>query len=83
MNDIKPFSFTKTFIFTAVAFVIVLTLIEALFSLFTKTGFTGFLQNFNYPTIIKYGVAKTVGGVIYGLFMAFILQRRAKKMTGK
>jgi len=79
----KQFSFIKTLVFTAVAFIIVVTLIEALFSLFSKTGFNGFLQNFRYPIIIKYAVAKAVGGLIYGLFMAFILQRRAKKMAGK
>ncbi len=77
----KQFSFLKTFVFTAVMFIIVLTLIEALFSLFSKAGFAGFLQNFSYPIIIKYIIAKTVGGIIYGLFMAFILQRRAKKMA--
>ncbi len=78
-----PFSFKKTFVFTAVAFIIVLILIEALFSLFSKTGFSGFLQNFSYPFVIKYTVAKLVGAVFYGLFMAFILQRRAKKLAGK
>jgi len=83
MIDKKHFSFFKTFVYTAVAFIIILTLIEALFSLFSKAGFSGFLQNFSYPTIIKYAVAKAVGGVIYGLFMAFIMQRRAKKMAGK
>ncbi|MFK5890011.1 MAG: hypothetical protein QM486_04695 [Flavobacteriaceae bacterium] len=83
MGRKKQFSFTKTFAFTAVAFIIVLILIEALFSLFSKTGFSGFLQNFSYPFVIKYLVSKLVGGLIYGLFMAFILQRRAKKIAEK
>jgi len=83
MTKKKHFSFAKTFAFTAIMFVIVVTLIEALFSLFTKTGFNGFLQNFNYPFIIKYAVAKLVGAIIYGLFMAFIMQRRARKLTEK
>jgi membrane associated rhomboid family serine protease len=83
MSPKKKFSFVKTFVFTAVAFIIVLILIEAFFSLFSEAGFSGFLQNFNYPFVIKYAVAKLVGGIIYGLFMAFILQRRAKKMERK
>jgi len=83
MTTKKQFSFLKTFVFTAVAFIVVLTLIEALFSLFSKTGFEGFLNNFSYPFIIKYAVAKLIGAVIYGLFMAFILKRRAQKMAGK
>jgi len=83
MTTKKEFSFLKTFVFTAVAFSIVLTLIEAIFSLFSEVGFNGFLQNFSYPFVIKYLVAKLVGAVVYGLFMAFILQRRAKKMARK
>jgi len=83
MTEKKHFSFAKTFAFTAIMFVIVVTFIEALFSLFTKTGFNGFLQNFSYPFIIKYAVAKLVGAIIYGLFMAFILKRKAKKLAGK
>jgi hypothetical protein len=79
----KKFSFIKTFVFTAVAFIIVLTLIEALFSLFSKAGFNGFLQNFSYPFVIKYVVAKLIGAIIYGLFMAFILKNKAKKLAGK
>ena len=62
-------------------FMIVLTIIEAVFSLFTKTGFVGFLQNFSYPTIIRFGIAKLIGGIIYGLFMAFILKKRAEKIS--
>jgi len=83
MGQKKQFSFTKTFAFTAIMFVIVVTLIEALFSLFTKAGFNGFLKNFGYPLIIKYAVAKLIGGVIYGLFMAFILKNKAKKLVEK
>lgn len=78
----KEFSFYKTMVFTAVMFMIVLTFIEAIFSLFSKAGFSGFLQNFSYPFIIKYLVAKLLGGLVYGIFMAFILKRRAKKMQG-
>jgi len=83
MIEKRPFSFAKTFAFTAIMFVIVVTLIEALFSLFTKAGFNGFLQNFDYPLIIKYAVAKLIGGVIYGLFMTFILKKKAEKLVEK
>jgi len=83
MIEKRPFSFAKTFAFTAIMFVIVVTLIEAIFSLFTKAGFNGFLQNFGYPFIIKYTVAKLIGGVIYGLFMTSILKNKAKKLAGK
>lgn len=78
----KAFSFYKTMVYTAVMFMIVLTFIEAIFSLFSEIGFNGFLQNFSYPFIIKYLVAKLIGGLVYGIFMAFILKRRAKKMQG-
>jgi len=81
MSSKKQFSFVKTFVFTAIAFIIVLIFIEALFGLFSKTGFAGFLQNFNHPFVIKYLVAKLAGGIIYGLFMAFILKRRAKNLS--
>lgn len=77
----KEFSFYKTMVYTAVMFMIVLTFIEAIFSLFSEIGFNGFLQNFSYPFIIKYLVAKLIGGLIYGIFMAFILKRRTKKLN--
>ncbi len=77
----NAFSFYKTMVYTAVMFMIVLTFIEAIFSLFSEIGFNGFLQNFSYPFIIKYLVAKLIGGLVYGIFMAFILKRRAKKLN--
>ena len=83
MNSQKKFSFAKAFVFTAVAFIVIIIIIDALLSLFSKAGFDGFLQNFNYPFIIKYAVAKAVGGIIYGLFMAFILKNKAKKKAGQ
>ncbi|MCF6214219.1 MAG: hypothetical protein L3J45_09375 [Flavobacteriaceae bacterium] len=81
MTKKKQYSFYKTFVYTALVFTIVLIIIEAVFSLFSKTGFNGFLQNFSYPFIIKYVLTKVFGGIIYGLFMAFILKRRAKKFS--
>ena len=83
MTEKKPFSFARTFFYTGGLFIIIVPVIEAIFSLFTKAGFNGFLQNFTYPLIIKYAVAKLIGGVIYGLFMAFILRNKAKKLAGK
>lgn len=77
----NAFSFYKTMVYTAVMFMIVLTFIEAIFSLFSETGFNGFLQNFSYPFIIKYLVAKLIGGLVYGIFMAFILKQRAKNLN--
>lgn len=80
MAQQNPFNFYKTLVYTALVFILVLIFIEAVFSLFSKTGFNGFLQNFSYPFVIKYLVAKLLGGLVYGLFMAFILKRRAKKL---
>jgi len=66
-----------------IIFIIVVTFIEALFSFFSKAGIDAYLQNFTYPTIIKFSIAKLVGALIYGLFMTFILKRRAKKLAQK
>jgi len=81
MAQQNPFHFYKTLAYTALVFILALSFIEAAFSLFSKTGFSGFLQNFSYPFVLKYLVAKLLGGLVYGLFMAFILKRRAKKMS--
>ena len=83
MNHKKSFSFTRTFFYTGGLFIIIVPVIEAIFSLFTKAGFDGFLQNFTYPLVIKYAIAKLIGAGIYGLFMAFILKRKAEKLAGK
>jgi len=66
-----------------ITFIIVVTIIEALFSTFSDAGLAGYLHNFTYPSIIKFGIAKLIGAFIYGLFMAFILKRKAKKTMGK
>lgn len=83
MTQKKPFNFARTFFYTGGLFIIIVPAIEALFSLFTKAGFDGFIQNFTYPLIIKYAVAKLIAAVIYGLFMAFILKKKAEKLAGK
>ncbi len=83
MTNPKNFNFKKTLIFMMVTFIVVVTFIEALFSFFSKVGIDAYLQNFTYPAIIKFSIAKLVGALIYGLFMAFILKRRAKKMADK
>lgn len=80
MAQQKPFNFYKTLVYTAFVFILAVIFIEGIFSLFYKTGFNGFLQNFSYPFIIKYLISKLLGGLVYGLFMAFILKRKAKKM---
>jgi len=80
MTEKKQFSFVKAFVFTAVAFIVIIIIIDALLSLFSKAGFDGFLHNFSYPLIIKYAVAKVVGGIIYGLFMAFIIKLKVKTL---
>jgi len=81
MTKPKTFNFKKTLIFMMIIFIIVVTFIEALFSFFSKAGIDAYLQNFTYPTIIKFSIAKLVGALIYGLFMAFILKNKAKKLA--
>jgi len=83
MTTSKQFNFKKTLIVMMITFIIIVTIVEALFSLSSEAGLAGYLHNFTYPTIIKFGIAKLIGALIYGLFMAFILKRKAKKMAGK
>lgn len=79
MKEQKQFNFFKTLVFMMVVFTIVVIIVEALFSLFKDAGFDGFLQNFTYPLIVRYAISKLVGGLIYGVIMAFILKRKAQK----
>jgi len=83
MNSQKQFNFFKTLAFMVIVFIVVVIIVEALFSLFSEAGIEHYLQNFTYPTIIKFGVSKLVGGLVYGVIMAFILKNKAKKKAGK
>ena len=74
-----PFKFYKTVVYMAIGFVVFVTLVEAVFSSFSDAGINGFLQNFTNPLIVKYAISKLVGGLIYGVIMAFILKRKAQK----
>jgi len=74
------FPFTKTAIRFGLFFVIIFIAIDILFSVFSDKGLNGYLAYFTEGHWKMYLVAKITGGAIYGVFMAFIMKMKAKKM---
>jgi len=72
---INKYSFLKLVFFTASIFLVIVLIIEFLYSLTTKETVTEIINNMKTPMYI---IKKIVSSLIYGVIMAYFMKRRAK-----
>ncbi len=77
IHKFKDFSFTKTVIITSLLFLIIVILIEFLYSL-TKLSFDDAILNLSNPT---YLIRKFIAAIVYGLIITFFFKRKQKKAS--
>lgn len=74
---INKFSFIKLVLYTASIFLIIVLIIEFLYSLTTKETVTEIFNNMKTPIYI---IKKIVSSLIYGIIMAYFMKRKAKSI---
>ncbi len=77
IHKFKDFSFVKTVIITSLLFLVIVILIEFLYSL-TKFSFDDAVLNLSNP---KYLIRKFVAAIVYGLIITFFFKRQQKKAS--
>jgi uncharacterized membrane protein len=74
---INKYSFLKLVLFTASIFLVIVLIIEFLYSLTTKETVTEITNNMKTPMYI---IKKIVSSLIYGIIMAYFMKRKAKEV---
>jgi len=76
IKNFKTLSFVQTAILTSLIFLVIVILIEFLYSL-TKLSFDDAILNLSDS---KYLIRKLIAAVVYGLIMTFYFKRKQKKV---
>ena len=77
IKNFKNLSFVKTVILTSLIFLVIVILIEFLYSL-TKLSFDDAILNL---TNSKYLIRKLIAALVYGLIMTFYFKHKQKKAS--
>jgi len=77
IKNFKTLSFVQTAIITSLIFLVIVILIEFLYSL-TKLSFDDAILNLSDS---KYLIRKLIAAVVYGLIMTFYFKRKQKKAS--
>ena len=77
IKNFKNLSFVKTVIFTSLIFLVIVILIEFLYSL-TKLSFDDAILNLSNS---KYLIRKLIAALVYGLIMTFYFKYKQKKAS--
>ena len=77
IKNFKNLSFVKTVILTSLIFLVIVILIEFLYSL-TKLSFDDAILNLSNS---KYLIRKLIAALVYGLIMTFYFKRKQKKVS--
>jgi len=77
IKNFKTLSFVQTAIITSLIFLVIVILIEFLYSL-TKLSFDDAILNLSDS---KYLIRKLIAAVVYGLIMTFYFKRKQKKVS--
>lgn len=77
IKNFKTLSFVQTAILTSLIFLVIVILIEFLYSL-TKLSFDDAILNLSDS---KYLIRKLIAAVVYGLIMTFYFKRKQKKAS--
>ena len=77
IKNFKTLSFVQTAILTSLIFLVIVILIEFLYSL-TKLSFDDAILNLSDS---KYLIRKLIAAVVYGLIMTFYFKRKQKKVS--
>jgi hypothetical protein len=71
----KDFSFAKTVLVTSIVFLVIVIIIEFLYSLTVLSFDDALLNMYNS----KYIIRKLIAALIYGIIMTFYFKRKRKK----
>lgn len=77
IKNFKNLSFLKTVILTSLIFLVIVILIEFLYSL-TKLSFDDAILNLSNS---KYLIRKLIAALVYGLIMTFYFKHKQKKAS--
>ena len=77
IKNFKNLSFVKTVILTSLIFLVIVILIEFLYSL-TKLSFDDAILNLSNS---KYLIRKLIAALVYGLIMTFYFKHKQKKAS--
>ncbi len=80
INKFKEFSFVKMVVVSAVLFFMIVIIIELFLSLIRSEPLSEILTKITSPDFI---LTKVVAAAIYGIIIAFIYKRKAKKAQKK
>lgn len=78
-RDIRNEPFWRLAIRFGIVFIIVIIILQLIWELFSSGNLKAVSQSFDNGKWIPYTISKVVLGLVYGVTMAFLMKRKAKK----
>jgi len=78
-RDIQNEPFWRLAIRFGIVFIIVIIILQLIWELFSSGNLTAISESFNNGKWLPYTISKVVLGLVYGVTMAFLMKRKAKK----
>ncbi len=77
--DIRKEPFWRLTLRFGLIFIIVVILIQLIWEFFSSGNLNAVSESFNNGKWLPYTISKVVLGIVYGVTMAFLMKRKAKK----
>ncbi len=78
-RDIRKEPFWRLTLRFGLIFIIVVILIQLIWEFFSSGNLNAVSESFNNGKWLPYTISKVILGIVYGVTMAFLMKRKAKK----